>query len=110
VACICAGFKNRCSNIEDPQAAHSASDLEDSSPDPHDNELRNIPDMETMDKAVADFLSCSRKRNGATIGYMTHTVAAAIAGQGESEGHFSLRCHQSSRWMSWRRGTSPLLR
>jgi len=43
--------------MEDLQAAQpSRSDSEDSSPDPHDNELHDIPDMEAMDKAVADFL------------------------------------------------------
>jgi hypothetical protein len=40
-----------------PQAAQpSESDLDDSRPDPHDNELYDIPDMEAMDKAGADFL------------------------------------------------------
>ena len=43
--------------MEDFQAAQPfRSDSEDSSPDPHDNELHDIPDMEAMDKAVADFL------------------------------------------------------
>jgi hypothetical protein len=57
VACICAGLRSRRRHIEDPQAAQpSERDLDDSRPDPHDNELYDILDMEAMDEAGADFL------------------------------------------------------
>ena len=62
--------------MEDFQAAQQfRSDSEDSSPDPHDNELHDIPDMEAMDKAVADFLRQFEKEEQG--GY--HRLHAALS-------------------------------
>jgi hypothetical protein len=53
---VFAGFRSSCSKIEIPPASiPSESDLEDHSPDPHDNELNNISDKKAMDEAVKHF-------------------------------------------------------
>ena len=52
-----AGFRSRRRNIDNPPASkQSESDSKDHSPDQHDNELHDIPDKETMDEAITDFL------------------------------------------------------
>ena len=52
-----AGFRSRSRDIDNPRASkQSESDSKDHSPDPHDNELHDIPDKETMDEAITDFL------------------------------------------------------